>query len=312
MPRFASLIVFCFLALLFCTIAYTIQQDSPFLTEQKKQSSLPSGERTDHLKERKAALNSIFKAESAPSDRETTLFGGKADENKETVIVNKPQLEAAKPERPGRKEGSSTALPYHQAEDAVHFLLIGRWWKNPSAEILMIVTLVPESCARLTAIDPAIEVTFEEQLCPIGELLARGADHDCLYRAIAELSGLKPQFYIDLNLDGFIEMIDLLHKKGHKTASTVTSECTQLTGGGGKDLLSLLCDFKAQTAVKEELLIGYLLMARDIQSTSLGLKLLWIGYQSLTTDLGLSDLVQVRDVTGKISPLEVSLTVITQ
>jgi len=86
----------------------------------------------------------------------------------------------------------------------------------------MVVSLIPESCARLTAVDPAIEVAFEDRHCPIGELLAQGAGHDCLYRAITEISGLEPQFYIDLNLHGFIEMIDLLQKKALKPSLLIT------------------------------------------------------------------------------------------
>ncbi|MGI6600535.1 MAG: hypothetical protein ACOX3N_01690 [Dethiobacteria bacterium] len=314
MQRFTSLIIICFLALFFCTIAYTIQQDASFLPEQNKEGSLPSEERSNHLlKERKATLNPALRNESKASELEINPFGREVDEKKKTTIAPELRLEAKTPEPSGRKKSSSAALQYRQTEEDVHFLLIGRWWKNPSAEILMVVSLIPESCARLTAVDPAIEVAFEDRHCPIGELLAQDAGHDCLYRAITEISGLEPQFYIDLNLHGFIEMIDLLQKEGPQAVSShnIEPEYIKIAGGSGDDLLSFLIDFTAPPDAKEELLIGYLLMASKLQSTGTGLKLLWIGYQNLKTDLSLSDLIQVRNVTGGISPLEVSLTVIT-
>ena len=69
MQRFTSLIIICFLALFFCTIAYTIQQDASFLPEQNKEGSLPSEERSNHLlKERKATLNPALRNESKASE----------------------------------------------------------------------------------------------------------------------------------------------------------------------------------------------------------------------------------------------------
>ena len=51
MQRFTSLIIICFLALFFCTIAYTIQQDASFyLNRIKRALSLPKKDLITFLK----------------------------------------------------------------------------------------------------------------------------------------------------------------------------------------------------------------------------------------------------------------------
>lgn len=305
MQRNISRIIFFFWALLASTVAYTVPRD--FSLEEKKQNF--SRENPCHSAvETDRFLSRAFETASEPSGREVASTDKRMDKKEEVARpVNRSQTET--PEC-GCPDSTETLSPTPPPADAVHFLLIGRRPQSPLAAILMVVTLVPENYAHLTAINPASRVPFKGQLCPIGELLARGANHDRLNRAAAELSGLEPQFYIDLNLDGFVKMINLLDREEHNPAGTAASRHAHPAGGSGKDVLSFLCDYQVQGAEKEKLLIDYLLKACNIRATSSGLKLLWIGYHHLKTDLSLSDLIQIRTVSEKISPQEISLTVI--
>lgn len=313
MQRITSLVTLCLFALLFCMIAHTSQHQTPFSPEEKQEGSpspVPRSVRPpDKDKPPVKIPDLLLRARPEPAPAEEKILNNvevKSVEEPGTNTLNDPST---------REEASSRAL--QQEQNNIHFLLIGRWWEEPSAEVLMMVTLIPGSRARLTAVDPAIEVTLGNRSCQIGKLSAPGSDYGQLYRAITGLTGLAPQFYIDLNLHGFIKIIDLLQKTGLDNASscntgTVPPGYAQLAQTNGDKALLLLNDFTAQTAVKEELLIGYLLIAREIQFTKPGLELLWMGYHNLKTNLTLSDLLQIRKVTQGISPTDVSLTEITR
>lgn len=301
MRRCAYLTTFLILTLLFCTVAGAIRQDFAFSAKPGEQGASPPGESSrEHLRGKDALLNFVVRQADAGKP------GGESrPAEKKEAAGPTPQEKAAAPESFAPKE-KGAAL---SAEEAVHFLLIGRR-QSRAAEVLMVVTLVPESCALLTAIDPAIEVAFGEKRCSIGELPAKSACRDSLYRAVAGLSGFKPQFYIEIDLDGLHQMTELLDREKESAAPAVAAK-GEHPGEGGRKLLSLICDFHAATAEKEELLIDYLLTACEISSTSQGLKLLWLGYRHLTTDLSLSDLLSLRAVSQKISPFKVSFSTIT-
>ena len=196
-------------------------------------------------------------------------------------------------------------------EDNIHFLLIGRWWKSPAAEVLMIVTLVPERCAFLTAVDPSVEVKTGGSTRPIGELLDLDGEDSRkeLYRALTSLTGLKPQFYIDLNLHGFAAMLDLLQRESGSAAASRGGKAVKLSIDlDGGEILKLMSNPATPTSKKEKILLELLLAACKIQFTRSGLELLWIGYHNLKTDLSLQDLLEVRKVTQEISPFDIDLT----
>ncbi len=302
MRRCTHLATFLILALLFCAIAGTIRQERPRPAEGEQRSAPPARESPrEHLQGREARLSSFFSGKSAAGRdlpaRET------ADGKKEKASGFPPPAARAKP---ASEEGPFQEGDFPPAEEAVHFLLIGRQHRNRPAAVLLVVTLIPESCARLTAIDPAIGVITRGKHYNIGELAAAKSDREELYRAVAELSGSEPQFYLELDLSGFTQMTALLDR--HRETAFLSAAADE----GGRKLLSLMCNFQAGADEIEELLIGYLLSASEISSTELGLKLLWLGYRHLSTDLSLSDLLSLRAVSQKISPLEVDFSTITE
>lgn len=202
---------------------------------------------------------------------------------------------------PGEESGALPAV-----DSAVHFLLLGRKGEEINSALLMVVSLIPGRCARLTVIDPGLTSGAEGgDTLSIGQINPRNGDSSRLYRAVEQVSGLAPQFYIELNLDGFKEMVDLLG--GVETG---------LSGSGkarlnGAETLALLTGERLHTGEKEKLIIDLLVAARDVENTRLGLKLLWTGYKNIRTDLTLADLIQLRRVSHTISPFRVSLREIT-
>ena len=202
---------------------------------------------------------------------------------------------------------ASTPRP---TSDSIHFLLLGRPWDNEMVQFVLMVTLTRGSHSLLTAVDPAFPAELEGAALPLGELLQRGGSYDDLCRSAAIITGMEPQFYIDLNMHGFMEMLDLLGGIDYDVYSTLsTSEPSLVLNPdelGGENILRLLTEHNLSTAEKELLLVALLITARDIQHTTLGLSLLWTGYRNIQTNLGLNDLLELRRVTQGISPTRVS------
>lgn len=201
-------------------------------------------------------------------------------------------------------------LPPRPIKDSIHFLLLGRAWDNKTVQFVMMVTLTRGSHSLLTAVDPDFPAELEGGLTTLGEVLQSGGGYDDLCRSTAVITGLEPQFYIDLNTHGFLEMLDLLGGINYEVYSTIagTTPSVELSADdlSGSDILRLLKDQNMSTAEKELLLVALLITARDIQHTTRGLSLLWTGYRNIKTNLGLSDLLEVRRVTQEISPTRVS------
>jgi hypothetical protein len=191
--------------------------------------------------------------------------------------------------------------------DCIHFLLLGSEGSTGEVKLLLVNTLVTGREARLTAIDPAIPVLFKDKHISLGMLLKESEDYGVVCQAVAQASGLTPQFYIDLKLEGFSEMVELLGGIEHEggTAAVTTAELNRFTG---PEILKVLKDPQIDTSKKEALIIDMLLTAREVDNTSLGLALLWTGYRNLKTNLGLKDLLEVRKVTQGISPTTVSFS----
>mgnify|MGYP000846908610 CR=1 FL=1 len=173
--------------------------------------------------------------------------------------------------------------------------------------MVMVVTLVPRRCARLTALDPETAVELNGASCPLGELLKRGGGPEQLYPAVRSLTGLTPRFYIDFNLHGFVEMVGLLAEAGYGGAAPCSRGAASPGESplDGKEILRMLNDGAVPAAVKERSLVELLVASSKIQFTSLGLKLLWMGYHNLKTDLTLRDLLELRKVSQEIAPTDV-------
>ena len=208
---------------------------------------------------------------------------------------------SARPGGPEEKDKKTASKP-----DYIHFLLLGSEGSTGEVKLLIVNTLVTGKEARLTAIDPATPVLFEGKPIALGMLLKESNDYGLVCQAAALASGLTPQFYIDLKLEGFSEMIALLGGIEHEggAASVTTAELNRFTG---PEILKILRDPQINTRKKEALIIDMLLTAREVDNTSLGLALLWTGYKNLKTNLGLEDLLELRKVTQGISPTAVSL-----
>ena len=186
-------------------------------------------------------------------------------------------------------------------EEKFHFLLIGRHPEEVVPAILMVVTLVPESCSSLLSLDPAT------LFAPAGRasLFTEAPSGRLLSAETGRLTGRNISFYLELNLDGFVTMVDLIGgSPEHPEAARNRGEILP-----GKILLQRLTENRPgiKTGEKQELITALLETARDLEGSSLGLKLLLTGYRSLQTDMTLSDLLQLRAVTQKIRPDRVYL-----
>lgn len=319
MQRLFPLLALCLFSSLFCLVADAGPRQKP--SEAPEYVEEFSGPRRagdpEPIKEGDTEINrepsSCPAGEHPPPEDSPPV-----EEEVEEKIEGKPkgleekECPPAEPPSSGREDISYSPDPPEKGEEenSIHFLLIGRWWKDPAAEVLMMVTLIPERCARLTAVDPSVEVETGGRSCPIGELLGGQNSQEELYTALASLTGLRPQFYIDLNLHGFVEMLDLLQRENRGPGGSRGGEAVEPRFGnpGGERILQLMSDPTTPTAAKEKILLELLLAACKIQFTRSGLELLWIGYHNLKTDLGLKDLLEVRKVTQKISPFDTDLT----
>lgn len=305
MQRLALFFVLCLFALLLCSVAANLPQKSPLLPEKAEVPPAHAGEKDNPLIEKREFFRKnpglFFHAAGKRPDSDAAFPEIKEIENETAAPVE----EAPAPENPPRKQERPLKQLPGEDKNSIHFLLTGRWWEDEAAEVIMMVTLVPGRCARIAALDPETGVQLEEKTCPIGELLKRGGSRDQLYLAVTSLTGLTPRFYIDLNLHGFVEMAGLLAKKDGPGGDSPGSRAASFDG---KELLQMLNDASVPTAAKEKSLIELLVAACEIQFTPLGLKLLWMGYHNLKTDLSLRDLLEVRKVTQGIAPTDVIFT----
>lgn len=312
MQRLCSLVVLCLLSLLFCfTAAHSFQQYGPAPaknSEKPPQQSMKGRSSPENNKTGEIFLHSRRISPRA-KDKKEGPKGLQQEKEKSTGDTAEPLEKegAALPETtpPEVKRPCANPLPEKEKKQ-VHFLLIGRWWKEATTEVLMTVTLVPERCARLTALDPSTEVKLGDTTCPVAKLLERGQDREQLYSAVSSLTGVKPQFYIDLNLHGFVQMLDLLQKENRGKSGGKTKKAKAKFDGN--KVLKVMNDPATPTRVKEKILLELLLAACKIQFTGPGLELLWIGYHNMQTDLKLADLLELRKITQDISPHEISLT----
>ncbi|NLA27068.1 MAG: hypothetical protein GX878_06685 [Firmicutes bacterium] len=299
MQRLLLLVSFSFIFLLFCFVTPVIEKDN--LREEYEEPL--SHSRNDYVQpfEKRAAYLKKHGISSRTSGKEPAPKAASPNDGK--VGCNEDKLtEKQDPTKKGSPAKRVPAKPLpDETEESIHFLLIGRWWNEPATEMLMVVTLVPGRCARLLSLDPAARVEYEGNNCPIGELLERGCRSDSLCSAVNFLTGLKPQFFIDLNLLGFVEMIDLLQKDSSKIKPLPE------TLVNGNEMLLSLNDTSMSHAAREEMVVQLLISASEIQFTRLGWKLLWIGYRNLKTDLSLEDLLEIRKITQKIAPKDVIL-----
>ena len=313
MQRLFTLLALCLFSSVLCFVAASSSQQRP----------LNAPEYTEELAGQQRAKNKKLpaKKETTPQPAESSSL----PEEEQPPPKSTPPEKRVEGSAKGTPEGASKAPPSKRpaapkksaleklspemGENNIHFLLIGRWWKIPAAEVLMIVTLVPERCAFLTAMDPSVEVKTGGNTRPIGELLDSEDSRKELYRALASLTGLKPQFYIDLNLHGFVEMLDLLQRESRSAGASRRGKAIKLNIDlEGEEVLKLMSDPATPTAKKEKILLELLLAACKIQFTKSGLELLWIGFHNLKTDLSLQDLLEVRKVTQEISPFDINLT----
>lgn len=196
-------------------------------------------------------------------------------------------------------------------DDGYHFLIVGRKSDCSKITLAMLVTLNPETDAHITALSPAVMVRINGHSRPLENALMQGTGFGELTRALEEKTGLQPRFYMDLNLDGFVEMIDMLGGVNYRASNRVSSQVSFLQAGlnqvNGQEALSFLQSEQIGTVSKEAFLINMLTAAGNVENTSLGLSLLWTGYHNIKTDLSIKDLLQLRKVTQGISPNRVSL-----
>lgn len=307
MKRIISLAALCLLAFLFFAALWPdFQKESPVTPDKLEILPAHPVRRYFHLIDKKG---SFFKKPDQPLRPGDTEPGSSAALPEKEESKSDPTPPVEKKDRneaacPLRNKGNTLPGPLPEMDNnCIHFLLMGRFWEEPAAKVLMMVTLVPGQCARITALDPAAKVEVKNVNCSIGELPERHGDRGGLYRAVTSLTGLTPQFYIDLNLKGLVEMIDLLQERDGKGV-TASSPAWLFDG---EEMLHLLINTGSPAEAREKALVQLLLAACEIQFTPLGLKLLWMGYHNLKTDLSLEDLLEIRKITQGIAPTDVSL-----
>lgn len=307
MKRIIPLAALCLLAFLLCSALRPDQQkESPVSPDKLEILPARPVRRSFHLIDKKGSIfkkpDQLFSTgDTGPDPAAVLPEKGESIGDPAPPAEKKNQNEAA---RPPRNKGNILPAPQPRMENnCIHFLLVGRFWEEPAAKVLMMVTLVPGQCARITALDPAAKVEMDNINCSVGELPEQHGDRDRLYRAVTSLTGLTPQFYIDLNLKGLAEMIDLLQKREEKGGAASSPEWLY----DGEEMLQLLINAGSPAEAREKALVQLLLAACEIQFTPLGLKLLWMGYHNLKTDLSLEDLLKIRKITQGIAPTDVSL-----
>ncbi len=230
---------------------------------------------------------------------------GAAGINSFESIASAPPIEKKKPvitqpDRVGKKEFPSGGAV------ALHFLLIGRHSGETIPAIVMVVTLVPQSYSRLLDLDPTLlfppagDITGTGMLS--GTLTGRRENCRRLTDRAGRLTGQNISFLVELDLKGFVAMVDLMG------GSPEYPEADRERGdilGGEIVLQRLLEDSGSGCNTKQGLITALLETARDLDGTSLGWKLLWTGYRNLQTNMALSDLLRVREITQTIRPDQV-------
>ncbi len=293
MQRISSLLSLLLFMLLISWLGHSFQQEPPPPREKKPGADFFNEE--------------YFKAEETELPERLLLPGRGTEEPLEIPPDSGKDSGSLEPALPAGEK--RTTLP--DELDAIHFLLLGRDPAKTNLDILMVVTLIPGSHAFLTAVDPDLPVSWAEETFPLADFLSRGGGYRELCQVVGEVTGLMPQFYIELNLKGFYEMVELLGgadcEGGSGTALKGKAPGGERQSLDGRETLAYLVDKTIDTGDKEELLINLLVAARDVDHTRLGVKLLWTGFRNIKTNVSLADLLQVRRVTQNISPYRVSL-----
>jgi len=297
------------LALLLCFLAAGSGKQEAPLPEKAAESPSYPGKDDDYYLAEKKELRRRDPGHPSPGAGEQPGLKEPSAEVKESE--SEPAASDERPVEPedGPRAGERPPVPKLPGEgkESIHFLLTGRWWEEESVEVVMVVTLVPRRCARLAALDPETAVKLNGRSCPLGELLKRGGSRDQLYTAVRSLTGLTPRFHIDFNLHGFVEMVALMAEAGY--GATAPCSCEAASPGesslDGHAFLQMLNDDTVPAAAKERNLVELLLASSKIQFTPLGLKLLWMGYHNLKTDLTLKDLLELRKVSQEIAPTDI-------
>lgn len=196
-----------------------------------------------------------------------------------------------------------------RTQDAIHFLLLGRKTDSPRVKMAMIVSLIPGTHARITAFAPGTTISLNGEKRTLSDILNRNG-YNGLCRAMEDATGLRMHFYVELDLDGFTEMVDILGGVDYDVSEATARKHGAYNPGlqqfDGDAALSFLKDDRITAGAKETFLVKMLIAARDINNTRRGISLLWKGYHSIKTDLSLSDLLEVRKITQKIHPTRVS------
>ena len=202
---------------------------------------------------------------------------------------NRDNRQPVQVEAPPRQE--TAARPSLASDDGVNFLLLGH--RDSKIELLIIVSLIPGKSARLLAIQP-------------GTILQDGATIDPLDRAarwrvskrLEEVAGGEIQFAIGLDLARVSKMIDTMGGVKYMLEADSRRESSI----GGDRALELLIRDLIPAGEKEQLLRALLLQIDALKLTKISWTLIKMGYYSLSTDLTIPDLLELRKVSHSISP----------
>ncbi len=185
-------------------------------------------------------------------------------------------------------------------EPALSFLLLGH--HHSKTEIIMVVSLNPGQAATLLAVPPdLLGKKDRNRLDPIAKN-PRNTDvqKEQLIKHLEEITGREIQFVIGLDLNGVIEMIDVM---GGVEFNPVSRAATARPVEG-RLAMALLTGKLTSIQDKQRLLRAILFQSSAQELTKVGWTLLKIGYNSLNTDLTIADLLELRKVTHTITPYQ--------
>ncbi|HHX87544.1 MAG TPA: hypothetical protein GX693_05120 [Firmicutes bacterium] len=218
--------------------------------------------------------------------------------------INLVNLNLSAPEGQLGFPGSAAPLPgpldCPDSEPSVNFLLLGH--RGSRAEILMVVSLIPGQTACLLAVCPgSLNQGGQNEPGDFSPVPVSRTSRAELINRLEEISGKKIDFIIGLNLEGVIEIVNLMggieFNSYAKPAGNHNIE--------GRQAVDLLTCEPTPAREKQRLLRALLLKASAMEFTKVGLTLLKIGYHNLNTDLSPADLIKLRKVTHSISPDQV-------